>query len=121
MKKILGMMVLCLAILMLASCGGGQSAGSEDAAAAGNPGDVYRVITVDESGAPVAGVMVQLCSEQMCVMGETDQDGVAVFNSDEGLYTVHVYSVPEGYAEDATEYPVPETYGDVTITLKTGA
>ncbi len=118
MKRLVGIMVVCLGILMLASCGGGKTAGGEEAASAGNSGDAYRVITVDETGTPVPGVMVQLCSEQMCVMGETDQDGIAVFGNDEGLYTVHVYSVPEGYAEDTTEYPVPETYGDVNITLK---
>lgn len=118
MKRLIGMMVICLGILMLAACGG-QPAGSEEAASSDNPGNAYRVITVDETGTPVPGVQVQLCSDQMCVMGETDADGIATFEQDEGLYTVHVYSVPGGYAEDTTEYPVPETYGDVSITLKT--
>jgi hypothetical protein len=118
MKKILSLMVICLGVLMLAACGGGQSSGGNEAAASENPGNAYRVITVDESGAPVQGVNVQLCSDQMCFMGETDADGIAVFEQEEGLYTVHVYKVPEGYAEDSTEYPAPETYGDVIITLK---
>jgi hypothetical protein len=117
MKRITVLFVIALSVLVLAGCGG---SGADSASAAPeNPGNVYRVITVDESGAPVEGTAVQFCSAQMCLMGQTDADGIAVFEQEEdSSYTVHVYKVPEGYAEDKTEYPVPETYGDVTITLK---
>ena len=118
MKKIITFaVILCMSIAVLAACGGsGSDSGSSIPE---NPGDVYRVIVNDESGAAVQGVMVQFCSDQMCMMGETDADGIAAFdNQESGDYYVHVYSVPEGFAEDATEYPVPETYGDVNITLK---
>lgn len=118
MRKVLAAAVLCICVVMLAACGGSDSAASEAPAAGENPGNVYRVITCDESGAPVEGVMVQFCSDQLCQMGETDADGVAVFESEEGAYTVHVYAVPEGYADDETEYTAPETYGDVNITIK---
>ena len=118
MKKIITLaIILCMSLTVLAACGGSGS--DNGSSVSENPGDVYRVIVNDESGAAVQGVMVQFCSEIMCVMGETDADGIATFeNQEEGDYFVHVYSVPEGFAEDATEYPVPETYGDVTITLK---
>jgi hypothetical protein len=117
MKRITVLFVIALSVLVMAGCGG---SGSDSASSAPeNPGNVYRVITVDESGAPVEGVAVQFCSDQMCLMGKTDADGIASFEQEEGsAYTVHVYQVPEGYAEDKTEYPAPETYGDVTITLK---
>lgn len=120
MKRIVAIFVICLGVFVLAGCGGSGSSDSAAAPAGGeNPGNVYRVITVDESGAPVAGTMVQFCSDQMCIMGETDADGIAVFEQDEGgMYTVKVYAVPEGFAEDKTEYPAPESYGDVNITLK---
>ena len=116
MKKIINFaMVLFLGMGMLAACG--ESAGS--AAIPENPGNVYRVVVTDESGAPVQGVIVQFCSDMMCLMGETDADGIAAFeNQEEGAYTVHVYDVPEGFAEDATEYTAPENFGDVNITLK---
>ena len=116
MKKIITLaMILCMSMVLLAACGG---SGSGDGASE-NPGDVYRVIVTNESGAAVQGVMVQFCSDMMCLMGETDADGIAAFaNQETGVYTVHVYSVPEGYAEDDTEYPMPASYGDINITLK---
>ena len=118
MKKIITFaLILCMSIAMLAACGGsGSDSGSSIPE---NPGDVYRVVVNDESGAAVQGVMVQFCSDQMCLMGETDANGIAAFEDQpEGSYTVHVYSVPDGFAEDETEYAVPATYGDVSITLK---
>ena len=116
-KKITLTLVLCMSMVMLGACGG---IGSDAAASVRkNPGNVYRVIVNDESGAAVQGAMIQFCSDAMCMMGETDADGIAAFeNQEEGSYTVHVYSVPDGFAEDETVYPAPETYGDVAITLK---
>ena len=116
MKKIINLaMVLFLGMGMLAACG--ESAGS--AAIPENPGNVYRVVVTDESGAAVQGAMIQFCSPTMCLMGETDADGIATFeNQEEGTYTVHVYSAPDGFADDETEYTAPEKYGDVNITLK---
>ena len=110
MKKLISIMiisVMVLSVLALTACGGGGSKAS-----------AYRVITSDESGAPVEGVNLQFCSDEMCQMGETGADGTAVFEVSEGAYTVKVFSVPEGYAEDKTEYQAPETYGDINITLK---
>ncbi len=116
MKRITVLFVIALSVLVLAGCGGSSS--NSASSVPENPGNVYRVITVDESGAPVEGVAVQLCSDQMCLMAETSSDGIATFEQEEGTYTVHIYKVPEGYAEDKTEYPAPETYGDVKVTLK---
>lgn len=121
MKKIAAAIVLCLGIMMLAACGAGEGAVQRSVApeASKNPGNVYRVIVKDEAGKPVQGVAVQFCSDKMCQMGETDADGIAVYkNFEEAVHTIHVYSVPEGYAEDDTEYTSPETYGDIEITLK---
>lgn len=126
MKKALIVLTMCMTVIFLAACGSGGagSAGSEQeattaAAASDGSGDMYRVVVNDEAGKPVPGVMVQFCSDQFCQMGETDADGIAAYpDSPEGVYHVKVYSVPEGYAEDTAEYPVPEKFGDVTITLK---
>ena len=118
MKKIITLtIVLCMSMVMLGACGGSGTRSAAPTKKA--PSNAYRVIVTDESGEAVQGVMIQFCSDAMCMMGETDADGIAAFeNQEEGSYTVHVYSVPDGFAEDETVYPAPETYGDVAITLK---
>ena len=81
-------------------------------------GTEYRIICVDESGNPVAGAKVQFCSDITCMLGTTDENGVAVFDVDPGHYTVHLLKPPAGFAKDSTEYETPTTYGDVTIVVK---
>lgn len=115
MKKMIAVLTVCLCVFMLAACGGGSSS---DSSSSGGKASAYTVLTVDESGAPVEGVSLQFCSGDMCQMGETGKDGKAVFEVEEGRYTVHVFQAPDGYAEDSTEYELPESYGEVTITLK---
>ena len=79
----------------------------------------YRVLCVDEAGQPVAGAKIQFCTNDVCMMGVTDESGAAVFDADPGTSNIiHLLKAPEGYAPDSTEYHAPESYGDVTITLK---
>lgn len=80
----------------------------------------YRIICVDESGAPVAGATVQFCSDMQCLIGKTDDNGVAEFDEEPGHYVVHLLKPPEGFAKDKTEYEAPAVPGDVTIVLKAG-
>ena len=77
----------------------------------------YRVILQDPAGCPVPGARVQCCSEAMCVMQETDAEGIACFDLEAGSYTVHVAAVPDGFEPDEREYPLPETVGDTVITI----
>ncbi len=88
------------------------------AADIGSSETAYTIIVLDEAGNPVQGAAVQFCSDEQCLFQKTGADGIATFTEPEGKYTVHMLKVPEGYAEDKTEYDVPETYGTVTITLK---
>lgn len=82
--------------------------------------DDYRVICVDENGEPVPGAKVQFCSNDLCMMGTTDENGIAVFDADPGPNNVvHLLKPPEGYAKDDTAYQAHSFYGDVTITLQT--
>ena len=112
MKKFLVLLIsLSLVTGLLCACGGGSGSSTELS-------DSYKVLVVDEDDAPVEGVGVQLCSDMACVMQQTDSTGVAEFQVDEGDYTVHILTVPEGFAEDSTEYEVPESYAIINITLK---
>ena len=86
---------------------------------AANSEGVYRVIVTDSDGDFVQGVRVQFCSDSFCMMGKTDENGVATFKADEGtIYTVHVLKAPEGYASDSVEYKTADTYCDVCIVLQ---
>ena len=79
----------------------------------------YSVLVVDENDNPLSGVIVQFCTDSMCNLGKTGEDGTAVFAADNpGAYTVHIQGVPDGFAEDETEYVTEESYGQLKITLK---
>ena len=106
MKKMVALcLVLVLALGVLAGCGKKAP-------------EKYEVLVNDQSGKPVAGVMVQFCSDTECIMGETDANGIAVFEKEAGKYTVHILKAPEGFAKDETEYPAPAEPGRMTIALK---
>ena len=88
------------------------------AEAEAQPAGRYRVIVTDREGNPVKGVAIQFCSDESCTVQKTDAEGVAAFDMPEGKpYTVHILKVPACYAKDDTEYPVPETYGDLRLTI----
>ena len=109
MKKLLRLtavlLVLVLAAGLLAACGTKAPA-------------AYEVLVTDEAGKPVPGVKVQFCSDTECILGTTDDKGLAAFQKEAGAYTVHVLKAPEGFAADDTEYPAPAEPGRVTIVLR---
>ena len=83
-----------------------------------NDAGVYRVIVADEDGDLVEGAVVQFCSDSTCTMGKTDENGVAEFNAEEGIYTVHILKVPEGYQKTSEEIRTDAVYSDVHFVLK---
>ena len=90
------------------------------AASAPTAGTPYRIICVDESGNPVVGATVQFCSDMQCMMGKTDENGVAEFDEVPGNYTVHLLKVPDGFAKDTAVYEAPAFPDDLTIVMKAG-
>lgn len=58
---------------------------------AANDEGVYRVIVTDTDGNLVKGVKAQLCSDTTCMMGKTDEKGVAVFEMEEGRSTPYIF------------------------------
>ena len=109
MKKFTRGIVLCFALIMamafLAGCGGKKPAN-------------YEVLVNDAGGNPVEGVTVQFCSGTECIMGKTDEKGIAVFEKEAGTYTVHVLKVPEGYTAYDTEYTAPAEPGRLTVVIQ---
>ncbi len=89
---------------------------------AANGEGVYRVIVSDTDGDLVKGATVQFCSDTTCMMGKTDENGMAVFEMEEGpIYTVHILKVPEGYVKNTGEYLSDDTYCDIYIPLDKAA
>ena len=103
MKKIVALLLALTLVFALAACGKKAN---------------YEVLVNDASGKPVSGVTIQFCSDTECIMGTTNDKGIAAFDKEAGSYTIHVLKVPEGYAPDDTEYSAPAKPGLVTIVLK---
>ena len=63
--------------------------------------DGYLIFVKDaNTEEPLAGVKVQFCSDTQCMMGRTDNTGVAVFNMEPGNYEAHILKQPEGYQKN---------------------
>ena len=117
-KRIFRVLAVLMVVLLLAGCGGaGNNTGSIETSDTG-----YSVLVVNETNTPVAGVTVQFCTDTECMLGETDVNGVAAFDTagKTGNFTVHILAVPDGYDENETEYVTRDTYSRLKITL-TGA
>jgi hypothetical protein len=78
----------------------------------------YKVTVVEDGGAPVEGVMVQICFGGLCTPAKTNADGVAVFKKVKDVYTVKFLGgVPAGYTCEAEEFAFGDST-ELTITLK---
>ncbi|MBP3876969.1 MAG: redoxin domain-containing protein [Lachnospiraceae bacterium] len=92
---------------------------SAEAGLVSKPGAPLSVIVKDESGAPVANTVIQLCSDENCNLGTTDANGCASFDvSTAASYTVHVLVPAEGFAADSTEYKINPGEDKLEIALK---
>ena len=128
MKKYISILlaaVLCSSIL--AGCGGSgksiQQPAGETQKKAAQPekteeAGAYMVYVMDaETMAPVPGVRVQFCSDTLCRMGKTDENGVAMFDSDPGTYTVHMMKAPDGYVKSGEEFTLDKDNRAATYLL----
>ena len=61
----------------------------------------YEVICVDGDGNPVAGAMIQICNDSLCMVFPTDAEGRAEYVGAPYAYEVHVLMAPGGYASDS--------------------
>lgn len=136
MKKRLITLVLMLAMaLSLVACGGGSNTDTEKPNTENTQNDdqantdteteseetgvVYTVKVVDESNAPVAGVMAQLCKD-LCVAKPTDANGVAEFTVEEIAdgYKANIAVVPPGYTYEDGDVYFEDGATEVVLVLK---
>lgn len=87
MKRMLSLLLAAAALCALCACAKAP--------------ETVTVLCRDETGAAVAGVKIQLCTDKSCFMSESGEDGKAVFEMAPGAYDIHVYKVPGGYGMPA--------------------
>lgn len=80
-------------------------------------GYTYTVYLVDDSGAPISGVTLQIC-DQMCRPGVTDADGKVVFKGvDTANYKAQLTSAVDGYATPADGWDAKYSFTDFVVTI----
>ena len=142
MKRIIALLMALMMILPALACAGSAvqteaspaPAAQESAAAPAEteppeaepeqaeetvPDIAYTVSVTDPDGNPVPGVTVEFCSDSECRTESTGENGAAVFTAPEGSYTVHILSVPLGFAGTDGEFPVSDADGGLQVTLET--
>lgn len=132
MKRLICAILALMMAIGLCACGGNEAPQAEPTTAAtaeptiaevtepAQDGKVtYTIYVQDESGAAIAGAMVQICKDT-CLPGMTDAEGKAVFTVDEADYKVSFLSLPAGYTytTEETEFYFESGATEITLTLK---
>ena len=78
----------------------------------------YSFICIDQHGAPVVGVMLQVCDEETCQVVVTDEQGRYQLVAAPYAWEVHILKAPAGYTADSTEILIaPADGGELVFTL----
>ena len=139
-RKYLALLLALLLALSLCACGGsGDNDPSDDTGNVNNIGNTeesttegsgdelpdgmvqYKVKVTDEGGNPVVGVMIQLCTDETCLVPvKTDETGVAAFapTAEAEYHANFLTGVPEGYTADAEVFYFADGETELTIVLK---
>lgn len=79
----------------------------------------YRLVFVDETGAPLPGVIANVCDDAACMPVVADGEGVATFTMTGKVYDVHVIAAPEGIVFDPDQgYQTDAAGGELVIMLQ---
>ena len=78
----------------------------------------YVLTFVDQNGAPVEGVMAQICDDATCQVTVSDASGVCELTLAPYAWEIHILKAPEGYTADTeTVVTAPVEGGELTFTL----
>ena len=79
----------------------------------------YILHAADQYGAPVAGVMVNFCTDTACSMAESDENGTITFDGKPDVYHVQLLEVPDGYSFDEDfELYTGNEYGEWVLRIR---
>ena len=139
MKKLIALLLALVLTLSLCACGGSGQGENPADDTAGNTENLqestqesteasipegmaqYKVKVVDDAGNPVVGVMIQVCTDETCLIPvKTDDTGVATFPVAQiGEYHANFLpGIPEGYTADAEVFYFAAGETELTIQLK---
>ena len=91
---------------------------SPDEGVIGKEDEEYVFICRDQNNAPVKGVKLQICTEEICMMQESDENGEVRYAGDLYQYDIHVYSVPKEYElVSEKDFKTEAKYGTYKILL----
>ena len=72
----------------------------------------------DADGAPVKGVIANVCDENTCSLVTSDETGCVTLELSPYPYQIHVLTVPQGYSFDTAQaFTAPEQGGEMAFTL----
>ena len=81
--------------------------------------EAYRVRVVDQYGDPVAGMMVNFCTDTACMTLISDADGVIIYDGEPAEYHVQLLKAPVGCSFDRDfEMTTPVEYGEWVLRIK---
>lgn len=72
----------------------------------------YIIRLTDTNGDPVPGVMVQVCSETLCNVYVSDEDGMCAFVLEPDNWEMHLLMIPEGYWGDTESVTALDPLGE---------
>ena len=95
---------ICVLALFLTGCGGGS--GESEPSPEGDGGAEYTITVTDQNGDPVAGAVVNICTDTTCEPQTADENGFIYYIGELKDYHLEVIRVPEGYeiGEEADIY-----------------
>ncbi len=81
--------------------------------------DMYRFYFLTEDNDTVAGVKLQICQNDACLMKSSDDAGLIEFDGEPQIYSIHVYSFPDEYElVSEREFETEAKYGVYKTILK---
>jgi len=123
MRKTICFMItlsLLVSVLLSASAGGvtGLQTGISLPGMTAEAAEKTTVTFVDANGDPLVGIMLSLCTDTVCTMQQTDENGQVFIDAPYDSYHWQILKAPEGYAGDvAPELFVIQEDGSILVTL----
>lgn len=79
----------------------------------------YVLHVVDQDGAPVAGMMINFCTDTACNMTQSDENGTITYDGQPDVYHIQLLKAPEGYSFDPEfEMYTEAAYGEWIVRIR---